>query len=366
MKNKILFVINKLSGYGGAQRAGIKVCNYLVEAGYNIDILSLRKSDPIYDIHENISIYYINNRSHIGSRVLGKIIYKIKLYNYVNNKNYNIVISFTAGANIEVLSTLTKNKDNKVIVSERSSLPRVNKSEEWNNWLVNLYKKSNLVTSNSNTVLRYLNKKGVYNTFHTPNPFDLPYRYKKHTSFECKPKTMLCVGGLREAKGYDILFKALSKLQKQQLNDVTLIIIGDGPLKNELHLLSDRLGISNLIKWEGASTTIEDYYLRADFLILPSRWEGVPNVLLEALGYGLPAIISDYRGNLEYVNDGEEVLVFKNGDSSDLSKKIMEVLSSTNLRKRLSINARRRAEIIADEHKIDVWQEAIHKITKAL
>jgi glycosyltransferase involved in cell wall biosynthesis len=106
-------------------------------------------------------------------------------------------------------------------------------------------------------------------------------------------KVWLCVGNLIEGKGMHLAIAALACVP-----DVTLVIAGDGPEATRLRRQAGRLGIADRVRFVGtvAHTELPGYYNAADALILPSRSEGMPNVVLEALACGTAVLATAVGG----------------------------------------------------------------------
>ena len=116
---------------------------------------------------------------------------------------------------------------------------------------------------------------------------------------------LLFVGNLVSVKGIDLLLKACAGLKSQGL-DFQLNIVGEGPLQESLESLGKTLGISDRIRWRGSIPQIQlpNWYRAADLLVLPSRSEGVPNVLLEASGCNTPWVATSVGGIPEIAHLG--------------------------------------------------------------
>lgn len=119
------------------------------------------------------------------------------------------------------------------------------------------------------------------------------------------PMHLLFVGRLVSQKGLDVLFKALTTMKGH--TDWNLTIAGEGPLKNELAQATHKLGIANRVTFRGwlERDHLPAVYEEADIFVLPSRDEGMPNAMLEAMAAGLPVIGSRVAGLNEVVIDGE-------------------------------------------------------------
>ena len=123
---------------------------------------------------------------------------------------------------------------------------------------------------------------------------------KKRINFP-KGKLILTVARLQLWKGIGPSIRALT-----QLPDFHLIIAGDGPLLDQLKHEAFQYGVSDRVHFLGRqdSKTLAMYYRAADFVLLYSGYEGLSHVLLEALSYGTPILVSDIPGNREVVKDG--------------------------------------------------------------
>ncbi len=121
-------------------------------------------------------------------------------------------------------------------------------------------------------------------------------------------RLMLSVGTLREAKGHDLAIAAL-----RHLPDVTLAIAGEGEFEQSLKQQAEQLGIMPRVRFLGrvAPAELRDWYQAADALVLMSRREGMPNVVLESLACGTPVIAADVGGIGEVVVSGDTGILLK-------------------------------------------------------
>ena len=105
-------------------------------------------------------------------------------------------------------------------------------------------------------------------------------------------QTVLFVGRLNSQKGLDALLSALGRIRDRPPSDFHLVLAGAGPEENRLKEQAGKLGLSNMVEFRGwiPPERIPGIYREADFLVLPSRDEGMPNVALEAMASGLPVI----------------------------------------------------------------------------
>lgn len=143
-------------------------------------------------------------------------------------------------------------------------------------------------------------------------------------------RILLFVGNLKPVKGLDVLLHALARLKGALRDDLLLAVVGDGPLRERLHSLAGSLKISQSVRFCGRQphSDIPEWLAAADALCLPSRMEGCPNVVIEALASGRPVIASRVGGIPELMDDRCGVLVPPE-DPESLSCAIEHVLHRT-------------------------------------
>lgn len=154
--------------------------------------------------------------------------------------------------------------------------------------------------------------------------------------YELAGKVILSVGGLVERKGHHLIIEAISKIE-----DVTLIIIGDGPDLKRLQQLVTDLALKERVIFTGAlqQEPLVDYYGLADAMVLASSREGWANVLLESMSCGTPVVATKVWGTPEVVTTVDAgVLVERNVEQ--IKYGILNVLSTTRSR----ISTRQHAE----------------------
>jgi len=121
-------------------------------------------------------------------------------------------------------------------------------------------------------------------------------------------------------KGYDLLLRAIALVRESLRREhCTFHLFGDGPLRHEMEDATRAFEIVDLVQFCGTSRGIERPLTEADCVIIPSRWEGMPFVLLEAGRHGKDVICSDERGISEVTDNGRCATLFKNGDAASLA-----------------------------------------------
>ncbi|MEK6221414.1 MAG: glycosyltransferase family 4 protein, partial [Chloroflexota bacterium] len=147
-----------------------------------------------------------------------------------------------------------------------------------------------------------------------------------------EPAKLLIVGRVVYQKGIDLLLRALAGIPDLEW---VLRVAGDGPLRAELLTLAGELGIAERVEFLGWQSKDElvKRYCEANLYVYPSRHEGMPNVVLEAMSSGLPVIASEIAGNEELVIPGETGLLVPEDDSAELLLAIRSLIRDAGLRK---------------------------------
>jgi len=143
------------------------------------------------------------------------------------------------------------------------------------------------------------------------------------------------LGRITDQKGYDALVRALPALP-----DATLVLVGDGPARGALEALAAELDVAERLVVTGWTSEARRHLPTFDVLAVPSLWEGMPLVILEAMHAGLPVVASDVGSVSEAVLDGETGYVVAPGDEAALRERLARLLGDAELRARLGERGR--------------------------
>jgi glycosyltransferase involved in cell wall biosynthesis len=150
------------------------------------------------------------------------------------------------------------------------------------------------------------------------------------------------VARLVQRKRIDVLLRAFRKVLVHSYR-ARLLIVGDGPLRDELRTAARGLGIDGFVSWLGSQIDPAKLLRAMDVFALPSHMEGSPNAVLEAMAMGLPIVATRIGGIVDLVEENATGLLIRPGDADELATALCALLSDAGLRVNLGLAARRRA-----------------------
>jgi glycosyltransferase involved in cell wall biosynthesis len=156
-----------------------------------------------------------------------------------------------------------------------------------------------------------------------------------------EPRKIVCLARLVRQKGLDVLLEALPTI-RAAVGPIVVTICGEGPEGPTLAALAERLGVGGEVCFAGAVEDVVPHLAPAELFVLPSRYEGMPFALLEAMAAGLPVVATAVPGNAFIVRDCVDGLLVPPEDPDALAAAIVRVLREPGLAIRLGAAARLR------------------------
>lgn len=342
MKGKLFFVINTLQG-GGAERVVSTLAGYLQKRRYAVHIICLNYAESPYKLPKEVKVIYLAHRK--GNSMFYRLYYAactvLKLGYLQLTERPKCVISFMTSANLWTGFTclLTRTP---YIVSERTTPDHtLNKFGPILKWVTSIiYRKSEAVVLPSGGIALAIKKIRAFeqltNLVVIKNPVT---NFSAFSSQRVHPsKFILGVGRLSYEKGFDQLIEAYSRIKS---TGTDLLIAGEGIELEALQKQVDSLRLGSSVQLIGSKTNLQDYYRQAEVFVLPSREEGYPNALVEAMSIGCPSIAMDCEfGPSEIINHGKNGLLIEDRSIKKMSESIFNVLSDPILKANLADNAR--------------------------
>ncbi|MFI5396500.1 MAG: glycosyltransferase [Candidatus Binatia bacterium] len=158
-----------------------------------------------------------------------------------------------------------------------------------------------------------------------------------------RPGPIVTIGRLVEQKDHALFLEAAERLAREW-PEAEFMIIGDGPLRPALEAQARALGLSGRVTFTGERDDVDVILRAASLFWLTSRWEGMPNVVLEAMASGVPAIATDVGGTRELIRSGVDGFVVAQGDAEAFARQSRDLLRNEARRREFAAAARVRAE----------------------
>ena len=229
-----------------------------------------------------------------------------------------------------------------LVVSERNDPSRQLMPELWQRLRPLAYRRAEVVTANTTGVLSALEAMGPWERLALlPNP--LPGAPVPAVGSAASNATgFITVARLVPQKGLDVLVDALPRLSGAAA-EWPVTLVGDGPERETLLQQAQDLGVTDRLRCLGFRSDPERFLAEAAVFVLPSRFEGMPNALLEAMAAGLAVIVTDASpGPLEVVEQGVSGLVVPSDDSAALAAAMQALATDPDRCRQMGAAARAR------------------------
>ncbi len=168
------------------------------------------------------------------------------------------------------------------------------------------------------------------------------------------------VGRFADVKNHELLLNAFASFA-QRHSDVRLQLLGEGELKEKMQHLAQELQIENAVEFAGLQSDVHPWLHNADLFVLPSKYEGMPMTLIEAMGTGLPIIASALGGIPDMLTDGISALLIE-PDQVRLCEAMEQLYADASLRKQLGEKALVRSRFFSNEKMAEQYVD-VYKAT---
>ena len=334
MKKEIVFLMSSL-GMGGAERVVVSLANWIVtNTDSNVTILKFIDEKSSYPLNDKIRI--IDMPKSNKNRFLNIV----DRYNFCKKEFSNIepdiIISFFNKT--QLYAYLSKPKKTILIGSERCNVLELSFYEKL--FSKAIAKKCDGFIFQTERVKKYYPKKVrknstvIYNAISNQKAIDAS---KKNY---LKENIITAMGRLNPQKGFDILIKSFKKVVSE-FPDYKLLIYGEGEEREKLQSLINSLSLENNVKLCGNDKDAIYTVAKSKIFVLSSRFEGMPNALIEAMATGTACISTDCDfGPRELIENNHNGILVPIDDEKVLAEKIIYLLKNDITREDLGNNAK--------------------------
>lgn len=330
---------------GGAERVIASLANTYCVQDNDISIITLDNSPSGYPLDERVKHIRLNlagNSKTKWEAISRNLKIILQLRKVILQHKYDAVITFELRLAVFLQYAFPFGRKFKIITSERANpnVRNLGRFEQTQRDLA-LPRVDGFIFQTERVSLCYSEKlrqigtvihNGVFPEILPENPCE----------FENRNHTDICaVGRLTKQKGYDILLQAYSLFRETHPTH-HLHIYGEGGLRESIEQLIDELNLQEAVTLHGSVPNVMFQVQSAGMFVLPSRFEGMPNALMEAMACGLPCIAADCDfGPAELIIDGENGLLVPTEDPTALAEAMSRLADDKTLAQTLSKNALR-------------------------
>lgn len=334
---------------GGVERTNLGLARGLIENGNKVTFLTTSFTNHFLSEINNLGIKFVS----FGTKKTSTLMYE--LVKYLNNiskkeKVYFVSCQYYVNVLTMIASLFVSNRKNIVFInSERNHLDEFMVKGGLKNRLMPFlvkvfYRFSDLIIANSEETAedlsKFINKKVtcIYNPTINKRIEDLrDEEITEEWFLNDKRKFIVGIGRLSKQKDFETLIKAYSLLENKKI--YKLVILGDGEDRKKLDKLVSDLSITKDVYLPGFVSNPYKFLSNSSLFVLSSRYEGLPNVLIEAVYLGITSISTKCKSGPKEILF-ENNLLLEVGDYKEMSRKIDILLSNTKYANNLMLKAK--------------------------
>ena len=340
-KQRVTVFLSNLEG-GGAERVTLNLLKGFSPERFELELVLISATGVFLDqVPDHIKLVDLK-----ASGVTGAI---LPLARYLRQRQPAVLLSHLSHVNVGALVArrLAGTRTKVVIVehNDLSSVPRKPKTSRFvppqrrllPNIMRRLYRQADAVVGVSDGVSSFIKRRfnvpealmqTIYNPVVDAGLLERSREQPDHPWLVAQTvPTLIAVGRLNEQKDFATLLRAFATLRERR--DVRLIIFGEGPERRNLEALAQELGVAQEVSLPGFAENPYAAMRRASLLVLSSRWEGLPTVLIEAMACGCPVVATDCpSGPTEILEGGRYGPLTEVGNVQGLADAILGALAA--------------------------------------
>lgn len=354
----ILLYINAING-GGAERVMVNLSTQFAEHGYRVIFTTSYKAEGEYELSPKVKRLSLEDNLIKQSKLMRNITRIIKLRKVIKKEKPDVLITFMPEPNFRGIIA-TKGFKTKNVISIRN-VPEKEYNGNISKFLARyLLPIADGCVFQTKDAKEWFPKKLQDKSRIIPNSVN-PIFY----DIQRKPDKNLIItcGRLTEQKNQLLLIRAFVNTQKV-LKNAKLYIYGEGNLKNKLNELIHENRLEGKVILKGQTSNVAEALSKADLFVLSSDYEGMPNVLMEAMAIGIPCISTDCPcgGPRDLIKNDIDGLLVPVGNEEKMSEAIIKLLSNNKLKEDIGNKAKEKALIFRPEIIFAEWKDYIDSV----
>lgn len=363
---RILFIFRTMDT-GGAQKIQAFVANACFQAGFAVSAITLTKKPTTVDINPEIQTTVVDY-DHVGKathnpvlKIARKLLFLCNLRKRIKHMNPDLVCVFLTDT-VRVVSIATRGLKIPILASERGD-PFQFSHKKIRQYSRALNKCEEVVFQLEKAKEPFKLKESLRTSI-IPNPCipRLGMQFANEGTIRKADKYILSAGRLCKQKRFDVLINAFSLFQLSH-PEYQLIIYGEGEERSALELLIERKGLRGRVLLPGDTLNPFDNKNHPTVFALSSDFEGIPNVLIEAMGYGIPCISTDCSpgGASFLLDEGNRGVIVPVADWRALSEGLVMLVENPKMREEYAAKGKEIFELFPPNKIEGMWLKAIER-----
>ncbi len=356
---RIACIIHSLDG-GGAERVMASLCSHLSGRGHEVTLITLdngrRQRHPLDPAVNWIALDVMSDSRSWISKLSRNRMRVARIRQAIIGVRPELVVSFCDRTNILSLMA-ARGLAIPMIACERSDPAQQNLGRAWE-WLRGrTYRHASAIVALTHEAAEHLRSRFEVPVTVIPSAVDSPPIHSNRQSAG-EAKRIIAVGRLEYEKGFDRLLMAFSQLPAND-RDWSVRILGEGSQRPNLEALIETLGLQGQVSMPGWIDSIWEELAAATFFVLPSRYEGFPSALMEAMAAGVPSLAVDCpSGPREIIRESDWGLLVAN-EIDALREGMQRMMHQSAYREQLGQAGRRVTEQFSWERMVDRYEELL-------
>lgn len=358
MIRSVIFVTGSLAD-GGAEKVMSILASGCAELGADVTLVVVRPKKIVYPVSEKVKVIQFMDKGKLATAKRIK-----KLHQVMKESNSEVVIPFLP---IISLYTLIANigLGKKLIMSERADPRAKFNNLPWKDKIGNffmrkcgLYSLADWMVFQTPDAQSYYSEKIQKKSSIIPNPLDtakLPGMYEGE-----RKKRIVAAGRFSEEKNFALLIDGFAAFH-ENFPEYTLTIYGEGALRKDYEMQIQELGLDEYVKLPGFASNLPEKINKAAMYVSTSNHEGISNSMLEALGMGIPTIVTDcpVGGSKMFVHTGDNGVLIQMENKEELVSAMKLIATNSEYVKNISNNAIKIRERLAASNICQQWLQLL-------
>lgn len=363
LKKTICFVTSSLQG-GGAQRVLVNIANQFAQNGWETHLICFVADNmpDLYSVDNSINLHHLPRGYTIKDKIVPKCAKMLR--NLIEEISPDILIPFLMPVTAYTFLA-AKKLGIKIIVSERNDPIYTPKDPYWRKKRDYIFKNADGCIFQTENAYEYFKKKCSSKYAIIMNPIDLSNARSDIVTANKRSHRVVCVGKYEAQKNLDFLLDVFNSFL-QTHPDYSLEIYGNDYHKRRLLLKQKAiaLGIENKVHFNDACPNIFDVIYDARMCVLPSKYEGMPNALIESVSLGVPSIASDCPayGGRQIVKNGENGFLLPVDNKNEFLTKMQLLADDDELSDKFTIEGKKIKNKFDINEIFPIWENLVRNV----